>query len=165
MELENQTTKQAYIHMLTDTLRRKLTVLEGLMGLTEQQNEIISSDTFMEEEFLLTISLKEEQLEKLTQLDDGFEKLYESVKEELAQSKALYKAEILTLQELVSKITDYSVKLQVLEKRNKAKLDTLFARKRQEIRSSRMSSQTAANYYKTMVKQQEAQSFFYDKKN
>jgi hypothetical protein len=164
MELENHTTRQAYIQLLVDTLRKKTEVLNLLMNFTQQQENIISSDTFQENQFLQIISLKEEQIQILSKLDIGFEQLYESVKDELTISKERYGSEIEVLKDLITKITDLSVKLQVLEKRNKSKLDVLFARKRKEIKNSRISNQTATNYYKTMANQHEAQSFFYDKK-
>jgi hypothetical protein len=164
MELENQTTRQTYIQLMVDTLRKKTVVLNVLMNLTQQQEYIISSDTFQEDQFLQTISQKEEQIQILTKLDIGFEQLYESVKDELVNGKERYSAELEMLKELITDITDLSVKLQALEKRNKSKMDVLFARKRKEIKNSRISNQTATNYYKTMANQHEAQSYFYDKK-
>ncbi|MDF2944215.1 MAG: hypothetical protein K0S01_3073 [Herbinix sp.] len=165
MELENHTTKQAYIQLLADTLKKKTEVLDLLMNLSEQQDSIISSEDFDEEQFLQTITLKEEQIDSLTKLDAGFEQLYESVKVELETGRAKYTIEISALKERITEITDLSVKLQALEKRNKSKLEVLLAQKRKVIKNSRISNQTAANYYKTMAKQHEAQSVFYDKKN
>jgi len=164
MELENHATKQAYIQMLADTLRKKSEVLNQLMNLTEQQERLMISDNFNENDFLETISLKDEQIQALTKLDAGFDQLYESVKEELVTGKVNYATEITDLKERITYITDMSVKLQVLEQRNKSKMEVLLARKRKEIKGSRISNQTATNYYKTMVNQHEAQSYFYDKK-
>jgi hypothetical protein len=164
MELESNTTRQAYIQLMVDTLRKKTEVLNLLMNITQQQESIISSNTFQEDQFLQTISQKEEQIQILTKLDIGFEQLYVSVKDELVNDKERYNTEIEIMKELITDITDFSVKLQVLEKRNKSKLEVLFARKRKEIKNSRISNQTASNYYKTMANQHEAQSYFYDKK-
>ncbi|MHB8129443.1 MAG: hypothetical protein ACYDEX_10625 [Mobilitalea sp.] len=164
MELENHATKQAYIQMLADTLRKKSEVLNLLMNLTEQQESLITSENFNEDDFLMTITLKEEQIQALTKLDLGFEQLYESVKEELETGKTKYATEITDLKERITNITDMSVRLQALEQRNKSKLEVLLAKKRKDIKGSRISNQTAANYYKTMANQHEAQSYFYDKK-
>lgn len=164
MELDNYKAKQAYIQLLNETLGKKKELLICLTNLTEQQEEVIASDTFDEALFNETVSLKDNHIRTLNELDEGFEKLYESVKTELISNKHNYMEEIKALQELIADITDLSVKLQALEKRNKSKLEILFARKRKEIKTSRLSSKTAANYYKTMSKQQEVQSLFYDKK-
>lgn len=166
MDLENNTTKKAYVQLLADILEKKLIVLKRLTGITEQQEKLISSDTLFEEElFLETISLKEEQIQNLSKLDTGFEQVYESVKEELDGNKENYVKEISLLKEQISNITDMSVKLQVLEKRNKSKLELVFTQKRREIKNARISSQTATSYYKSMANNHKPESFFYDKKN
>lgn len=164
MDLENGA-RQTYIQLLTDVLDKKKEALERLLRLTQQQEEMILSDTFEEELFLQSIQLKEEKLEDVSRLDTGFEQLYESVKEELVGNKDKYITEITFLKEQITLITDLSVKIQALEKRNKTKLEALFAKKRRDIKNSRISSQTATNYYKTMAKQHEAGPYFYDKKN
>lgn len=165
MELENHTAKQAYIQLLADTLKRKTEVLNQLLDLTERQELIIASEDFNEDEFLQVITLKEEQLQVLDKLDSGFEKLYESVREELTLGKEKYEEQIVFLKEQISVVTDLSVRLQTLERRNKSKLEVIFTTKRKNLKNARVSSQTVANYYKTISKQHEAQSFFYDKKN
>jgi len=164
MELENQAAKQAYIQLMSDALARKIQVLDQLQNLTEQQERVITTEPFDEALFLQTISIKEEHIKVLAQLDSGFEKLYTSVKEELVTGKSKYETSIINMQEQIKKITDLSVKLQALEKRNKAKMETMLIFKRKNIKSARVSNQTATNYYKTMSKQHENQSFFYDKK-
>lgn len=165
MELENDTAKQAYIQLLAEILKKKTEVLNKLTDLTQRQETVINSDSFNENSFNEIISLKEEQLKALSKLDDGFEQLYESVKEELTVNKNSYTAQISQLKDQITVITDYSVKLQTMESRNKAKLEALLTLKRKNIQKAKISSQTATNYYKTMAQQHEAQSFFYDKKN
>jgi len=164
MEIQDNTTKQAYIQLLTDTLEKKKKILIWLMNVTEQQEEIFSSDPFDEAVFNQTISIKEEHLNTLAMLDEGFEKVYEGVRDELSANREKYIMEINMLKNLITDITDLSVKLQVLEKRNKTKIEHYFSQKRKGIRDSRMSSKTVSNYYKTMTKQHEAESVFYDKK-
>lgn len=164
MELENHRADQAYIQLLIETLAKKKEVLTFLKNLTQQQEDLISSENFEEAVFHETITLKEKHIQTLSELDDGFEKLYERVKAELMTNKVNYVTEIKALQQLITEITDLSVKLQALEKRNKSKLDLLLSRKRAKIKESRISGRTAVNYYKTMTQQQEVPSLFYDKK-
>lgn len=165
MELENHSSKQAYIQLLAETLQKKSGVLNQLMNLTLQQEKLIMSDDFGEDEFQKLITLKEEQIGELAKLDQGFERLYESVKTELTEKKYNYEAQINLLKELITHITDLNVKLQALEQRNKSRLEVIFAKRRKDIKSARISSRTATNYYKTMSGQHEIPSFFYDKKN
>ena len=164
MNNEDGTTKQAYIQLLIETLEKKKKILLWLMNVTEQQEEVIAADNFDDSLFQQTLSIKEEHLSTLLMLDEGFEKVYDGVKNELISKKEKYVEEITALKGLITDLTDLSVKLQVLEKRNKSKLEFLFSQKRKGIRDSRISSKTATNYYNTMAKQQESQSIFYDKK-
>ncbi|HHV10453.1 MAG TPA: hypothetical protein GXX75_09285 [Clostridiales bacterium] len=163
-DMEAGTTGHTYIQLLVETLEKKKDLLIWLTNVTEQQETIIAANSFDEQLFNETIEIKEEHLKNLMLLDEGFEKIYEGVKTELSVNRGLYKAEINVLKALIADVTDLSVKLQALEKRNKLKLDFLFSGKRKDIRDSRISSKTAANYYKTMAKQHENQSLFYDKK-
>lgn len=165
MELESNTARQAYIQLLVDTQKKKLDVLKHLMDLTERQERLIAAGNFKEEEFLELVNLKEGKLKELSKLDDGFEQIYDSVKEELIGGKVKYTAEITALKELIGSITDTSVKLQALERRNKANMEFYFSRKRKEIRTARKNNKAVSNYYKTMTKQHEIQSYFYDEKN
>lgn len=165
MELDNQSTKKAYIQLMTDVLEKKAGVLNQLMLLTEQQEILIASDNFDEDEFLQIVSTKDEMLQNLNKLDDGFEQLYDRVREEIVTEKDKYTTEIKYMQKLIATITDINVKLQASEKRNKSKLELYFSNRRNQIKSSRVNNQSVTNYYKTMTKQHDVQSFFYDKKN
>lgn len=164
MEL-NSNVKKTYIQLLIDSLGKKYMVLNELMKITSKQQEIIESERFDEDEFLQTIALKEEQINSLSELDKGFELVYDRIRNELRDNSKEYKSEITSLKDLVTKVTDLSVKLQVLEKNNKSKLETLLANKRKNIKNARLSNETVANYYKAMSGRQESQSYFYDKKN
>lgn len=164
MELDNSVTKKAYIQLLIDTSKKKLETLKELMIVTEHQDQLLNLEAFVEDQFLQTITKKDELLGRLTELDNGFERIYNSVGEELKNNKYRYEVEIRTLQEYISSVTDISVRLQAMELRNKTKLEAVLAAKRKDIGKSKVSSRTAANYYKTMTNQHEVQSFFYDKK-
>ena len=164
MELNKDSIRQTYIQVLDNTLRKKLKVLEELLQLTEQHEIIFISENFSEEQFLQIVDHKEERISELSKLDQGFEQLYSNVQEELTLNKNRYTKEINEMKELITRITDISVKLQALEKRNKSKLEIILAKKRREIKTSRLSNQTVANYYKTISQQNKTESFFYDKK-
>lgn len=163
MELNNEV-KQTYIQLLIDSLEKKYEVLEKLMKVTTGQQDLIDSDNFNEDEFMETISLKEEQIKKLSELDKGFEMVYDRIREELTDNHKKYTSEIMSLKELVTKVTDLSVKLQALEQRNKLKLDALLSNKRKNIKNARLSNETVSNYYKNMSGGKESKSYFYDKK-
>lgn len=156
--------KQTYIQLLIDSLGKKYGILDELMKVTITQQVIIDSESFDENEFSKTISLKEEQINNLMEIDRGFELVYDRIRDELNDNRGKYTEKIISLKELVTRVTDLSVKLQALEKGNKSKLEALLADKRKNIRSARLSNETVSNYYKSMSGNQNQQSHFYDKK-
>jgi uncharacterized protein YecA (UPF0149 family) len=165
MGTDNGMRRETYVLMMAHSLKRKLEVLDELLRLTKQQAELLSSDKFLDEQFETIVSLKDGQIEILTQLDNGFEQLYERVKEELENHREIYASEIADMQDKIVAVTNASVKLQAMEKRNQLKAREAFSQKRRYIKNARISNETAANYYNTMTKQHNVPSFFYDKKN
>lgn len=160
----NKEVKQTYIQLLIDSLEKKHELLEEIMNVTTKQQDMIDSSSFNEDEFMQTISLKEEQINKLSELDKGFEMVYDRIRDELADNHKKYTSEIISLKELVTKVTDLSVNLQALEQRNKSKLEVLLLRKRKNIKNARLSNETVTSYYKNMSAGKESKSYFYDKK-
>lgn len=165
MEL-NDNNKHTYILLLIDSLNKKYNILNELMQITTTQRSIIDSGNFDEDEFLQTITLKEKLINSLAELDRGFELVYDRIRVELNENRNQYTTEISVLKELVTKVTEFSVKLQAQEKINKANLESQLASKRKSIKSARLSNETVTNYYKSMSgKQNQQSSYFYDKKN
>jgi flagellar biosynthesis/type III secretory pathway chaperone len=164
MEPDNLMSKETYVHMMADSLKRKQGALDELLDLTKQQSDMLSLGAFEEEQFEKLFLQKDELIKILNQLDSGFEQLYERVREELQNHREKYALEITEMKERIKAVTDVSVELQTMEIRNRSMLERQFSAKRENIRKSRVSNKTAANYYKTMTKQHNISSFFYDKK-
>lgn len=147
-----------------NTLTKKNDLLDRLIHYTILQEEYIVTEPFDMDIFEQTLSDKELVIEQLNQLDDGFQKVYDHVKDEFSTNKTQYKEEILQLQELIKQGTEKSIRLQTLEMKNKNKLESYFSNKKKEIKKFKMSSQTASSYYKNMANQHHGQSYFLDKK-
>lgn len=111
------------------------------------------------------IAKKDGLINQLNQLDDGFEKIYNHIREELLEYKNQYKSEIVIIQELIKQVTEKSMKLLTMEKQNKSKMDLFFLNKKSEIKNFKVSNQSVSNYYKNMANQHQGQSYFLDKKN
>lgn len=153
-----------YIQLLVNTLKNKITVLKQLEQITIRQAELLEDEKAAPDVFDATLKEKDEQISVLNHLDTGFEKIYERVKDELQGKKQTYKTEILQLQGMIGEITDLSVKIQALEKRNKDNLQRYLASQRNQIKQFKVSSQTVSSYYKSMVNTHQGQSYFMDKK-
>jgi hypothetical protein len=162
MEHENQ--KDTYLALLEDSLIKKSNTLDHLILLSKEQETEIARETLDEDRFEEIFQKKDELLQTILKLDDGFEQVYQRVKEELNNHPGSYQKEIGRLTGLITEVTDKGVSLQAIELRNKANLELYLQRKRKGIRDSQVSMKSANNYYKNMANQNQQQSYFFDKK-
>ena len=153
-----------YVKVLADSLQKKFTALESILNITKTQEELLQEENFDEECFLETIKSKQIYIDQITELDNGFEVVYNRVKQELDADRMLYVDDIANMQKLITKITDLGIDIEALEKRNKVQMDKVLAEKKQQFRGIRMNNSAASNYYRNMVNQQYSQSYFLDKK-
>lgn len=151
----------AYITALIESLEKKIEVLEKIHVIDEQQLAIIKTvpldfnalDKNDEEKTVL--------IYKINKLDEGFESLYQSVKEELSGNKQQYASDIRTMQSLITRITDLSTKIQAEESRNKAAVELAFKTEKGAIKSKRSGIKAIQSYSQTM-KGAPGVSNFYD---
>lgn len=153
-----------YIRMMIDVLEKKEVHLNNLLNLTKEQEKLLKEEEFNESEFALLVEKKNGNLRKLEETDSGFQSLYNRVAEEMKENKEQYKEQILTMQKLISDVTDLGVKLTALENKNRTALEAKLRGKKQNIRQFKVSRQTADKYYKNMIGMQTGASYFMDKK-
>lgn len=139
-----------YLKILEDSLQRKLSVLEEISQYNQDQEKLLKKQDVSLEELDDNMSKKDELIEKLTELDQGFETLYERVREQLLDGKDAYKAQIKKMQELISQVTEKSVSIQAQEARNKKLVEKYFSEERAQLKHDRQTSKAAYNYYKNM---------------
>lgn len=153
-----------YLTLLEESLRRKLQVMAEIQKYNMCQQEIFQSGRADMDRFDESVAEKGVLVEKLTALDNGFEKLYANVAEELKENREAYADQIRTLQGLITEVTEYSVAIQAQEARNKKLIEDFFKKERDGIRMGRQSSKAAIGYYKTMSKSAVVAPMFMDKK-
>ena len=154
---------QSYLNILEDSLEKKNKVLGEILSLSEQQGTIISDDMDLSE-LDPFIEKKGELIEALEKLDEGFEKVYERVSEELKGNKEKYADRIKHMQQLIREISEKSNAISVQEERNKSALQAFFGKKRNEVREGRVNSKAAMNYYKVQSNAAFVESQFMDDK-
>ncbi|HHT96875.1 MAG TPA: flagellar protein FlgN [Clostridiales bacterium] len=156
---------KTYINILKDTLVKKNEILDQLLDITILQEECFKNSPVDIDLFEDSVGKKTDIIEQLNTLDDGFDKVYKHVKNELIDEKDTYKEDVYELQESIKNIISKTTKLQALEIRNKKSAEAYFSSKKNDVKTFKISSQTASNYYKNMADQhQEGQSYFLDKK-
>ena len=154
-----------YVNVLKDSLVQKKQVLEKLEELTAKQEQILKEEEISMDAFDACMEDKGTYIERLMQLERGFEHIYERVSEEIKAEPDKYKADILQMQELIRAVTELSTRIQVLEKRNKARLDNYFQEQRKEIKGARQNTKAVDSYYQNMANQPGlSASQFMDKK-
>ena len=155
---------ESYIKIMIESLEQKSSVLDQVMVLDKEQEKIVLSS----EPDLDALDKNTRQIgalaEKLNRLDDGFETVYSHVREDLQENKDRYKNEILRLKELISEVTEKSMKVQTEESVNRDRAKRCFDEKRRNIGGKRRSVNAASAYSKNMRNSSAvSDSFFLDK--
>lgn len=153
-----------YLNILEDSLKKKIEVLKRISEVNDAQTEALKGESADLEAFDQMMEEKDLYIDELTKLDEGFESLYDNVKQELIGNRQKYADQIKRLQELITQITDKSVSIQAQEARNKALVENCFKKKRQELGNSRKSSQAVYGYYQNMNNMKSVSPQFMDKK-
>ena len=144
--------QETYIEIMIQSLSKKLQVLDAIIEQNTKQKEILENPKSTVEEFDATVDTKSALIEQMQQLDSGFEKLFERVKEELANKKENYTDSIATMQSCIRGITDKSMEIQAQEARNRDLMVRKFAFVKETAKNVRTNSKVANQYYKNMMK-------------
>lgn len=149
-----------YITALTESLEKKVEVLTQIKRKNEEQSKIIEEPNFSFEKFDINTEEKGVLIYKLEKLDDGFEMVYEKVREELNLNKDAYKDEIKRMQDLITKITELSTCIQAQELRNKTAVESVFKSERDRIKTTRSGAKALKSYSDSMTIGKNLKNFF-----
>lgn len=153
-----------YLKVLEESLERKLQIMAKIQECNLSQQGILQAQNVNLDEYDKFVDQKGALIEELMALDSGFENLYRNVEQELQNNRQKYTAEIKHLQELVTRVTEESVKIQAQEARNKKQVEDYFRKERAGIAQNRKNSKAAFDYYKGMSGSGYVTSQFYDNK-
>lgn len=142
-------TPEEYIYKLIDLSKQKLAGIGEILVLTKQQSAIICEDNL--EELNRLIGLKQQQIDKIDELDNAFEVYYARLKS-LLGVKSLEEIKIsqlpgaLELKQLVTNIFNTVKEIQKLEVENKRKVEEALNKLAKEIRTVRQSKMVNNGY-------------------
>lgn len=156
--------KSQYISIMIQSLKKKSAVLDTIMELNIQQKEELENPALDPDDFDRTVEKKAEQIQQLELLDNGFQELYEKVREELQSNREAYREDIAYMQEYIRKLTDKSATIQAQEARNKDLMTQKFASVRKQVKEVRKSQKVVNQYYKSMMKANYMEAHFTDNK-
>ena len=153
-----------YLLIMIQSLKKKIQVLDSIIDANERQKIGLENPNLDPDDFDKTVEEKSKYIEHLELLDQGFDKLFERVKEALNNNKEAYKNEIREMQTLITTITEKSNKIQVQEARNKELMTKKFSKIRNQAKTVRASQQAVNQYYKNMKKLNYIEPQFMDNK-
>lgn len=153
-----------YLQILQDSLVKKLELLTKIEEKSLEQAEMLKSSKVDLELVDFNMDEKAELIEEVLSLDNGFESLYEKIKEGLNANKEAYKSQIVVLQKLIEKVTAKSASIQAIEARNKAQMELVFSNQKRELQSRRNAMSVAKDYYQNMNKVKHVSPQFLDQK-
>lgn len=161
--MDNLSQNSIYVSMMTDTLKKKKQILLFLLEKTREQETLLKDDEMSVEAFHATIDEKGEKIEELNQLDEGFDALFQRVKEEIVSNRMAYKTQIQEMQKLLGEVSDLGIQIQALEHQNSGHFKVYLANQRKGIREFHMNHKTASSYYQNMANAHKPeQSYFFN---
>lgn len=159
-----QETGRTYIDIMQQSLNKKLQVLHAIEEENARQKLALEDPEGAVEVFDETVEAKSRLIEQLDQLDSGFEKLFERVRDELSGNRERYGAQIEQMQTTIRRITDLSVALQKQEAQNKSLMVAKIATVKKQAKSVRTNAQATSRYSQSMMRTSVVDPQFMDDK-
>ena len=152
-----------YLQIMIDSLIKKKDILQKIVEYNTEQESILKEAEFNGDAFQKNMESKSECIDELNRLDEGFQMVYDRVKEAVQMYKQNYKSDIERLQQLIREVTSLSATIQTQESRNKLQVEHRFRQLREETKTAKRSMSMANQYYKNMA-QISSEPQFMDKK-
>lgn len=152
-----------YLQIMIDSLIKKKDILQKIVEYNTEQESILKEAEFNGDAFQKNMESKSECIDELNRLDEGFQMVYDRVKEDVQMYKQNYKSDIERLQQLIREVTSLSAAIQTQEARNKLQVERRFRQLREETKTAKRSMSMANQYYKNMA-QISSEPQFMDKK-
>lgn len=139
-----------YLQILIECLEKKQIVLGEIRSLDEKQADMLMQETVDKVAFDESMDEKQVLIDRLNQLDEGFQKTYDLVKDEVQNNKESYLEQLRRLKELVNLVVEQGVSIQVQEERLKQRVSAVIRKEYAGLQQKRMSARATQGYYQNM---------------
>ena len=142
-----------YLQIMIDSLNKKKELLKSIVEKNNRQRACIENKSFDDVDwnaFNVLITEKEFVIDRINKMDEGFQSLYDRVKEQINEGKEKYASSIKIIQGLIQEITDLGVAIRTSEERNRQLIETVMMGRKSEIKKTRNSLKVARSYFDTM---------------
>lgn len=150
--------------ILVESLEKKSRILDEIIKENEAQEVLLKQEELDMEALDASADRMGELAEKLELLDEGFEAVYDRIRQELIENKSAYRGEIRRMQELIAGITEKVVGINAARMRNKVQAEKQFKKSRQQIGRASSKMKASQNYYNNMNRLNYVEPQFYDSK-
>lgn len=150
--------------VLVESLEKKSRILDEIIKENETQETLFKQEALDMEALDVSADRMGELAQKLELLDEGFEAVYDRIREELMENKLAYRGEIRRMQELIAEITEKVVRINAARMRNKMQAEKQFKKSRQQIGKATSKMKASQNYYNNMNRLNYVDPQFYDNK-
>lgn len=154
-----------YLRMLDQSLDQKKQMLDEMIEMTATQKASLEKDPVDWTGFDALVEKKAEMIERLDRMDDGFESVYDRIREELLKEKEQYREFVTEIKKKIQAVSDASATLMAAERRNKELVEVKMADEKKRLQQRKTTSKVASNYYRTMNKVNLIDPQLMDKKN
>ena len=157
--------EKEYVQVLLHSLEKKIEVLKKIVAYNEEQNELLQKENVDIDEWQAIVDKKATQIDEINFLDEGFENVYERVKQALELHRKDYEPQIKELQRLITVVTELSVNIQAQENRNKQLAQMVFSEYKKKSRRFQENKKALNVYRNQMRKTSVIDAQFLDKEN
>ncbi len=153
------------IDLMVESLTKKKQLLSEILNYTKDQTALLAKEELDLRSFNNIMKNKQVRIEKLLQIDQGFESIYERIKVPISSQPEIYKDAILKMKQLIKETADMGIDVQVQEQRNKVQFDSKSQNVKGEVKAFRNHKSAMNTYQNNYNKQQKAdQPHFFDSK-
>lgn len=152
------------LQLLKEVLEKKEKLLQQILDKSAMQLELAGAESLDVEAFDSLVDDKTELLAEMERLDEGFDSIYQHIREELPGQKDQYKEQIAALQTLIKSTVDLGAQIHATEARTKDKLSVALIKSKRELSQRKTSMKKVSDYYKISNNLKYVDSFFLDQK-
>ena len=153
-----------YLELMKDSLVKKEKILMNILELTKEQEKLLNSENFDDEAFDKIITEKSILIEKINNLDEGFELTYKRIEDKIKSEPLRYRESIEKLQGIIRTLVDKGVEVETLERRNQIKFNMNISKSKDKTRNYNLNSNAVTKYYSNMSGNIGEGTYFVDKK-
>ncbi len=141
---------EQYLLAMLKSLDEKSSVLQELLKKTARQGELVEEEAVDWDAFDRLVDEKDELIDRLDKLDDGFQIVFDRIKDELAEKKSAYPEQIKEMQRRIAGVTEMATRLISAEADNRERINRRFTAEKKKINMNKTTFRVAASYYNNM---------------